>query len=445
MGTRSAFLVVAILPWLTSCTTLATGITAQPPGIHPNSFRACLLDNGFFTPTALVGQAKTDYEAEHHEDTRWIRTREKILKMPGPAFIALTAQIMRDDLMPHLQYGGADQGGGDVSHLLRASANRPYGENREGKPDPDKDGYAKKDVPSEGDREMSEISVNRYLDCYLAPVGHEPVADENTPGLLSNNDGDLDLEGRMLRAHILLTLAAGYGAELLSARPSSNLAARAERLLTHVRAAEEAIRSSSPVMNPTLRDVLANTDANEATISGKTITIKPDPPVTVQMSLRWTATATRILRVFQVAADIEMIDARQSLDRAKNLLAAFSQPSSLLFEGVLKDALRGFGTIQKVRLAGDAMLRDSRETLAAHRRRLCPGTAACRADFAYDFDPPGKPARADRNAYLWNLWDRQLARACAVIASAAKQENAECIPDTVALEKLTKSALPAGS
>jgi hypothetical protein len=437
-------LAVLAAPALSSCTTLATGIVSQPPGINRYSFRACLLDNGFFTPTALTDVASRDYVDRHRGDTDEAHSRADMMTVSDAAFIARTARTMRDDLMPHLQYERSPEGVAKMaSALLDPSLNRPYGQNREGERYPER-GFAKTTVPAVGSDAIPENSVNRYLDCYLAPVGHEAAGDEPLAGFISPNDGDYDVEGRMLRAHILLALAANYGAELLSARPSANLATRAERLLIHVRSAEEAIRAASPVMNPTLRAVLEAAGSDIATPSGDQILIKSRPGPSAQVSLRWTGTATRTLRVFQVAADIQMIDAQQSLDRAKNILAAFNQPSALLFEGVLKDALKGFGTIQKVRLFGDAMLRDSRETLAVHRRSLCPGASACQADFLYDAInfSAARPVTPKDNAWLWLHWDKQIARACVVIASAAKQENANCIPDAPALEKMTKASLP---
>lgn len=416
---------------LASCTTIATGVTSHPPGIHPGSFRECLLDNGFFTPTALAGTSKRDFEDKHVEDKGATKSRKDIMGLPGPEFTALTARIMRNDLMPHLQYGGETANG----DLLNPSLNRPYAENIEG-PGYAEGGFSRRTAPDTGgDKALAEIAVNRYLDCYLGPVGHESQSDALNAGKLAANDGDDDIEGRMLRAHILLTLAANYGAELLSSRPSANLASRAERLLTHVRDAEEAIRLSSPVMNSAMRATFA--DAGLASMDNKTGILKmPEKASTTsQISLRWHDTATRILRVFQVAADIEMIDARQSLDRAKNLLAAFNQPSTLLFEGVLKDALKGFGTIQKVRLFGDAMLRDARESLAVHRRRLCTAGGSCSGEFVYSLPPAGTQAEGV-DERMWLLWDRELARACTVIASAAKKDDASCIPDNDQVAKM---------
>lgn len=422
MRWSSLALVLPFMPMLASCTTLTTGITSSPPGIHKDSFRECLLENRFFSPTALVGDALTDYNRRHQSDTGHSPDRDRIMKMSGAEFSLLTTKIIGADLLPHQQFGG----GASAKELREPSLARPYGQNlatNERYPD---SGYPDSVPPQPGSGPMPQSAVNRYLDCYIGPVGHEPASDANNPGLLASNDGDDDIEGRLLRAHILLALTASYGAELLSSRPAANLATRAEQLLTHVRAAEAAIRSASPVMNPAQRDLpMGKVDAK-----AETITVPAEPTTEAQPVLRWRANVVRILRVFQVAGDVEMIDAQQSLDRAKNLIAAFNQPSNLVFMGILKDAVKGLGTVMKVRLMGDGMLRDARETLAVHRRTTL---GAIGGDFTYSF--------ADSNgqgSYLWKLWDGELARACTVIASAAKQEDVQCVPDEAAMAKLVE-------
>lgn len=426
---RRALICLLGLPWIGSCTTLASGVLSGPPGIHSASFRECLLANGFFTRTALQGIAAEDYKARHKDGTKHSPDRKAILQMSDPDFIALTSRTIHNNFLPHLQIGE------DKLALIDPSRSRPYGQNIASGPYPEA-GIAEQEIPATGnDSQRPEIAINRYLDCYIGPVGHETPGEAGRPGLLATNDGDADLEGRLLRAHILLSLSASYGAELLASRPAPNLTNYAERLLEHVASAEMAIRLASPVMNRHVRAGLPSGGASLPGLAadGSRVTLFRNPPLTEQVNLRWAENTTRILRVFQVAVDIQVIDGRQSLDRATNILAAFTNPTTAKFGAVLKDALRGFGTIQKVRFYGDAMLRDARETLAAHRNGISGGT-----DFTYAL--PKTPEKGSAE-YLWRLWDRPLTKACTIIASSARIERG-CIPSDQDMESATKNLGP---
>jgi hypothetical protein len=223
--------------------------------------------------------------------------------------------------------------------------------------------------------------LNRFLDCYIGPV--------------SDDDG----EGRLLRAHILLVLTAKFGAELVLSHSGSRQVAQAERLLGHVADAELALRSASRIM---------------AAPSASGQFVVADPASAMQTNLRWRAYATRLLRVFQVGVDAERIDAQQSIDRAANLVAAFSG-STTDFSSVLRDGLAGVVAVQGIRLYGDAYLRDARETLAMTRR----ATTVDGGNIAYD-------VAAFRQG--WKNWDDELAATCATLATVARKDDPGCLP-----------------
>jgi hypothetical protein len=304
--------------------------------------------------------------------------------------------------------------------------------------------------------------LNRFLDCYIAPVGGpnatiSPAQHDMMP-LVAAEKGDQDIEGRLLRGHILLTLLTQYGTELIVSHPSRKQVAQAELLLGHVKDAETSLRGASLIMSEDMRSkalkgagsllpatspLVAATDKDGNALlfqNGKSYAAGADGKIAkdaqgqlvpadiasfriadirgkAQLTLGWFDYTTRLLRVFQVGVDIQRIDAQQSLDRASNLIAAFSG-SVAGFLPILEDGLAGAVTVQKVKIYGNAYLRDARETLALSRTATTPN-----ADGSWTYQSPAIVGG-------WTLWDAELARACQVLATVAKKDpaSAVCVP-----------------
>lgn len=411
---------------LPGCTLLSTGFAVAPPGVNRTSFRECLLDSGFYTPTALTGIARDDWFYRHAADKPLpTKTRQQLLDQNGSAFVAGATRIIADGLMPSVQYWPSTAATAATQGLDEKGIGAPY------VPIPGPGPFKNStDNPALFERGISDPvatskdrpdwKLNRYLDCYVGPVG---------AGVWAPVGGDADVEGRLLRGHILLALLTQYGTELIVSHPSRRQVAQAELLLGHIVEAERTLREASAVMDVGGRDALIGKGA---------ITLDdPAAPTMLtyafddrQRSLRWSSFVTRLLRVFQVALDSERIDTQQSLDRAGNLIAAFSGGNIAGFVPIFKDALAGAASVQKTRIYGDAFLRDARESLSSHR-----------AGTAFNQDRSGVRYDIGRTADAWQLWDEPLARACGVLATVAKHEQAEtCIPDLSA-----KPAAPDGT
>lgn len=451
---------------LAGCTTVATGVLADPQGVNPHSYRWCLARNGFLTDHALVGMAGQDYARRHAADRPRAASPVDLTRVDDARFVALTARIIRDGLFPHLQYGGdlvATPAAAPGAYVAEAVRSRPYMVNEEGASyDKDRSTLV---PPPVGTPSRPDLPVNRFLDCYLAPVGLDEGEFSAT--------GDYDLEGRLLRAHVLLAMLTAYGAELVTSRASSRQPEEAARLLGHVRDAELSLRAASVVMNPNLRQWAFNarrlrTIAPAKPAGAKNGAGKKDRPPTPAESaapkdgaaadpvadavaidvpldragatplLRWQSYATRLLRVFQIGVDITVIDAHRSLDAITNVIAASEHPNPAALNAVVKEAVAGMATVQKVQIYGDAMRRDAAETLAEHRLALTTAPAILVGSAtlpAWRIDVPAETLR-------WQVWDARLDGECRLLASVAKQTAAGCIPKADALKEALAAEVP---
>lgn len=428
MGVRLLALASALVS--SGCTTVATRMAVSPPGVNRTSFRECLLDEGFYSPDALTGIARHDSDYRHAGDVRPVVPvrRIDILQASDVRFLATAAQVIRAGLMPRVAYWRYGRDPAPAGH--RAGIERPYVQLPAPPPFPgptDMPDYFPQRYAEPGQPLRPDWRLNRFLDCYVAPVGEEQGADKRPL------DGDEDVEGRLLRGHVLVALLAQFGTDLVTSHASGKQVGQAERLLGHVRDAELALRSESAVMNGAhlaggiAAGALAaaagdgsgvDAAAASAAAPGAVAEVATiDRPGERQPELRWRSMATRLLRVFQVGVDIQLIDAQQTLDRARNLLAAFSGAGAADFLPILKDAVSGFAALQRTQIYADAGLRDARETLAVHR------VGARRT-------PTGFRYRVEATRQGWLLWDRQLEASCHVLATVAKRENARCVPTT---------------
>ena len=433
-------LMCASMVSLPGCTTISAGFAGSPPGLNKYSFRECLVDDGFLTDTPLVGTSRANYGRRHPAERR-PGIRPDVERMGEVEFTARSAEILRRGFFPHQQYGAKarDDRDGYVEAISDPVHNRPYVNNLEG--GAYSSGGSTRDVPSAGAPPRLDFPVNRFLDCYLAPVGR----DEDAP-----STGDYDLEGRVLRAHVLLTMLASFGAELVTTHPGKRQAEEAARLLGHVRDAELALRSASPVMNADLRRMLATTageggvlpavetlaSANGGSDRANTLTLAADRAGRLPM-LRWHGYVTRILRVFQVGVDIQVVDANQSLDRVTNIIGAFSTPTPGAFKGVLNDAIKGLATVQRVQLYGTGMRLDGVETLAAHRLEIVadPVDANAATVESWTYNIP-------RGQRRWGLWDARLEQACARLGGVANVLEASCLPKPDQLKAALAAEMP---
>jgi hypothetical protein len=433
---------------LNGCTTVSSGVAVAPPGVSPFSFRECLLNSGFYSRQALTGIPRDDWKARHARtrDGKLLHpvgstpTREELIDQSSAEFVARSAAIIADGLMPSVEFVSPGSSAGSGAYDDDLGLNRPYAPMRA--PDPYPAAGAPAAEPGSGRLPGPDWRLNRFLDCYVGQVG--PISATGT------TDGDVDIEGRLLRGHILLAMMARFGTELVVSRPSSRQVAQAELLLGHVADAEKSLRGSSMIMNDAARStlppgILTLADADGAVVyagdmlvraengvakkdaAGKPIPAGDLRTVTwndvrgdAQPGLRWYGFTTRLLRVFQVGVDIERIDVQQTLDRASNLIAAFGGALNG-FLPILKDSLSGFVTVQKTRIYGDAYLRDARETLRVARGGTSRPDAA-RETMRYDV---GKMRRS------WQIWDAELDKACKLLATVAKKDDAsaECVPD----------------
>ncbi|RZF63246.1 hypothetical protein EWE75_17005 [Sphingomonas populi] len=445
---------------LGGCTTLSSGIAVAPPGVDRNSFQECLLTAGFYSPHALTGVALDDWTAHHALErdgkilypAKPLPSRDEILRQTPAKFIVTATAIIADGMMPSVEYVDPNTKPGEKTYEQDYGANLPYAIMRgpDPYPAPDRTATSRPGNPGTGMEPGPDWRLNRFLDCYVAPVG--PASAVAAKQITA---GDADTEGRLLRGHILLALLAQYGTELIVSRPSSKQVTQAELLLGHVIDAERSLRGASLVLNPETRaklpaslisqanetgllvydeGVLVETEAGKPKKGpdGKTIPAKgvkmltlTDPAGTIQPTLGWYGFTTRLLRVFQVGVDVERIDAQQTLDRASNLIAAFSGAIQG-FLPILKDGLSGFVTVQKTRIYGDAYLRDARATLNVARNATLARPDA--AAMTYDVPKIQKS---------WALWDNEIDSACKVLATVAKKDEAsgKCIPDPNLPEK----------
>lgn len=431
-----AAVVLLILAITSGCTTLGTGFIQAPPGLHKNSFRECLAANGFFTDTALIGTSRQNYVRRHA--SREPRIAPALDTMSDAEFALLSAGTIREGLFPHQQYGQRETGDGFVEAISDPVYNRPYINNLEG--GQYETGRDTRTVPSAGVPSRLDVPVNRYLDCYLAPVGR----DEEAP-----STGDYDMEGRLLRAHILLAMLTSFSAELVTSTPSKRQPEEAARLLAHVREAELTVRSASPVMNASLRRVLIAGSPGIAKIAAvepveadpgsnevRTLVFPADRAGALPV-LRWQGYVTRLLRVFQIGVDIQVVDARQSLDRLTNIVSAFSAPTPGAFKSVLGDAVKGLATVQRVQLYGTAMRLDAAETLAAHRLDATTGPVNANAATVQDWR-----YNVPRAIYRWRLWDTRLERGCARLAAVANVAETSCLPRVEQMDAAVQAELP---
>jgi hypothetical protein len=474
---------------LSGCTLIASRVAITPPGVNKYSFRECLLARSFYSPPALTGIALRDWYYRHGQPG-FVRkgpekepTRYDILEQKDGAFVATAAGLIAEGMMPSVEFWDPRVTDPQTPDSAVSAANAYYDDKGLNTPyvdapapqqydysaDPAASGaIGPQKRPSPGFAGARDWRLNRFLDCYIAPVGGPAATIPSTPHdlspLIAAEKGDEDIEGRLLRGHILLALLTQYGTELIVSHPSRRQVAQAELLLGHVKDAETSLRGASLIMSedsrakalkgasallPATTPLIAATDKDGKALlfqDGKSYATGADGTIAhdaqgkpvpadiasvriadirgkAQLTLGWFDYTTRLLRVFQVGVDIQRIDAEQSLDRASNLIAAFSS-SVGSFLPILKDGLAGAVTVQKVKLYGNAYLRDARETLALSRTATTPNP-----DGSWTYQNPTMIGG-------WRLWDAELARACQVLATVAKKDpaSAVCIPPGKASE-----------
>ena len=218
-------------------------------------------------------------------------------------------------------------------------------------------------------------ALSGYLDCLLGEA-----ADENE-------------SAQLLRGHIMLTLMAQYGAEIVRTSRTDRQPAQALRLISHVREAELLLSAGSDALTPAGSNV---------------------PP---HLDRFWLA--ARIASVLQVAIDIETIYARRSLDTASNLLTALGSGPAAAGQAqqLLAQAGKGLALTQRSQLYGAAFIADSRSSLGS-----------------ISAEKPQSDAKVV--VAQWGLWSARLDAACADLATAAKLSDPSCRPTQSAVTAL---------
>lgn len=355
------------LALLSGCTSFQLGMA--PPGTSSLQFRKCLVTRGFipkngnqlkaFDPAAAAVLGSKDWDTGN------------IAEMPVGSYIAFTAIRLRSGLV--------------AQRKLPATADAPV-------------------------EIGAEWPINRYLDCYVDIVGPAPVPPTPT---IAAEIRDRDVEGRVLRGHMLLAALSRYGAAVIASHPGGVKPQRAAKLFQDIRQAELALRSASPVMNTTALGFQTN--------AGK---IAADPQLTGR--LVWEPGTERVFRILQVAVDLQAIETDQALDRIGNVVGLLNGSGALKAKSILKDAVGGLLLAQKAEAIGAAYGNDGVNYLAAHRT----ATTYDGTGFTYD------EAKGKAN---WKAWDAPLDKGCRALAVYAQLEATTCLPSS---EELTKAVTP---
>lgn len=248
------------------------------------------------------------------------------------------------------------------------------------------------------DRMSKPGMVNKYLDCYIAPVDQA------------------DIEGRLLRGHIVLTLLAQFGSASLAAKERATKPDDAIAMQGHIRRAQFHLLSASPsglrgiygLSDPKL---LPNSSAATASLAQLT---KEDLPNF--------HTARRVSAVFEVGLDIARVDGRYIASLAGSV---FDIVSGAVSSGGLNPAvfskLRDLmgGVAEGMKLAaqnqwyGSALIADAELSILVNQT---PPTI-----------PPGDPYYRDVSR-AWAYWQRRLNVACDGLSMLAGEKKTTCLP-----------------
>lgn len=204
---------------------------------------------------------------------------------------------------------------------------------------------------------------------------------------------DRNANAQLLRGHIMLTLMAQYGAEIVRASRSNRQPAQSLRLITHIREAELMLAGGGDALVP------------------------PPPASQTQLGNFWLA--ARIASVLQVAIDLETVYVQRSLDSVSNLTAALGggPAAAAQADALLGQAAAGIAITLRSELYGTAFLTDARASM----------------DTIKATNEASEPAAV---AAQWGLWTARLNAACADLAASAKLSDPSCSPTMSAVKAL---------
>ncbi len=248
--------------------------------------------------------------------------------------------------------------------------------------------------------------VNLYLDCYLAPV-------------------DLtDIEGRLLRGHIVLTLLAQYGAASLSAKERVSKPDDAIAMQGHIRRSQFHLLSASPSGLRTIYG-LDDKDSDGKSFFVPSATAATATKATGVMSLENLPNfhnARRVAAVFDVGLDIARVDGRYVASLAGSV---FDIVSGAVSTGGLNPALISKvqdlmgGVAQGMQLAalnqwyGPAFIADAELSI------LSNPSAVVETVGQFRYRDVGKS---------WFYWQRRLNTACDGLSMLAGEKKTTCLP-----------------
>jgi hypothetical protein len=220
------------------------------------------------------------------------------------------------------------------------------------------------------DAAFRQNPFDKFLDCYVGPVDAA------------------DLEQRLLRGHVVVTMLAMYGSYNISLRRYNGIEDDATTILRSGEAAEVALSASSAVVRRAAGD------------SG-------DAPKSV---LPTVDRVDRVVDLLQLAIDIERPSLARTRDIALNLVAAVAGSPGAARE-LVGAALTGIKKATVLEIYGHALRNDA-------------------IRFLSDVKGRGTVDIAD-----WEGWDRYLFEACKPIANIARSPN-RCVPSAGVMRDL---------
>ena len=228
--------------------------------------------------------------------------------------------------------------------------------------------------------------IHKFLDCYIAKVDPQ------------------DLEGRLLRGHILVVLLAQYGTETLIVRDRSAKPQDATRLIADIGRAELALAAASPAAMAARYKVAFDGEAERQELRARAMLV--DMP--------HFRNARRTAAILEIGIDIERVNSREFLYVAKSLFTAVTTKSITALTDVLQSVVQGLLIAMNVDWYGTAFLRDAQLALA-------------------------NPPAARNDVASWRMWDVRLRAACADLQSIAKSVADSCEPSIEAMLKYLRT------
>lgn len=245
--------------------------------------------------------------------------------------------------------------------------------------------------------------VNLFLDCYVAKVDQA------------------NIEGRLLRGHILTTLLAQYASASLIAKEKATKSDDAATIMAHIRRAEILLISLSPEALTAIYGLKRDT-AGDARLHDMTLRLMPN-----------FRNAQRVAAVFDIGIDIARVDGRFVAGAAGNLFdvvsgavsgGPFNPALAPKVNELFAAAVAGLQLAAQSELYGGAFIRDAQLSLL---------------DVALPLrgPPPENPV-----GEVWQAWLARINAACDSLRGAAGDNNLPCQPSTIDMVNFLKREYP---